>query len=133
MTGVQTCALPICTELEYAKLDKYGPKRLAKLVQDTVEKNRKMLAYKQQIATKSTLNHLEMAKEKLLGIGTQLHALSPLNIMQRGYSVVTKEEMIVHSVLQVANDDLLTIRLSDGTLKARVEELGGYDGETVNL
>ncbi len=121
------------TELEHAKLERYAPKRLAKNLQDTLEKNKKMLTYKQQIVTKSTLNQIELAREKLMGVGTQLHALSPLNIMQRGYSVVTKADAVVNSVSQVAQDDLLTIRFSDGFAKTRVEEIGGKDGEAIDL
>lgn len=121
------------SELEYAKLERHAPNRLAKHLQDTIEKNRSMLTHKQQMVTKSTLNHIVMAREKLEGIGTQLHALSPLNIMQRGYSVVTKADVVINSVAQIAPDVLLTIRFSDGFAKTRVEEIGGENGETIDI
>lgn len=121
------------TELEYAKLERYAPAQMAKRLRDQLEKNKKNLNHKQQLTIKSTLNQLDMSKEKLLGIRTRLHALSPLNIMSRGYSVVSKEDVIISSVSQVVPEDLLDIQFSDGFVKARVESLGGNHGETIDI
>ncbi len=50
-----------------------------------------------------------------------LDNLSPLKIMTRGYSIVEKDDSLVKSVKQLSKDDEVSIRLSDGKVKARVE------------
>ncbi|WP_335870642.1 exodeoxyribonuclease VII large subunit [Bacillus sp. 2205SS5-2] len=59
--------------------------------------------------------------EKLVGT---LDALSPLKILERGYSVVySEEEQIVKSKQQVTIGESVTLELSDGTLKCEVKEV----------
>jgi len=53
----------------------------------------------------------------------QLDALSPLKVMQRGFSLVYAEGQIVKSVEQFATGDRLVVRLSDGSATARVEQI----------
>ncbi|QRG69799.1 exodeoxyribonuclease VII large subunit [Brevibacillus choshinensis] len=53
----------------------------------------------------------------------QLDALSPLKVMQRGFSLVYANGQIVKSVEQFASGDELVVRLSDGTATARVEQI----------
>lgn len=51
-----------------------------------------------------------------------LDALSPLKIMDRGYSISYKGDEVVKSVEQVEPGDELTVAMKDGTLKAVVNE-----------
>ncbi len=53
----------------------------------------------------------------------QLDALSPLKVMQRGFSLVYANGQIVKSVEQFASGDELVVRLSDGSATARVEQI----------
>ncbi|RNB89104.1 exodeoxyribonuclease VII large subunit [Brevibacillus nitrificans] len=53
----------------------------------------------------------------------QLDALSPLKVMQRGFSLVYAGGQIVKSVEQFASGDELVVRLSDGSATARVEQI----------
>ena len=54
----------------------------------------------------------------------KLELLSPLKILNRGYSACfDKENKIVKSVKQVSVNDMLDIKLSDGTLKTKVEQI----------
>ena len=49
-----------------------------------------------------------------------LDALSPLKVLQRGYAVCQDEEgQVVQSVTQVKSQDLLRVRLKDGTVKVK--------------
>ncbi|SEN22468.1 exodeoxyribonuclease VII large subunit [Lihuaxuella thermophila] len=52
----------------------------------------------------------------------QLDALSPLKVMQRGYSLVYRygRNQLVKSSKQVQPGDLIQVRMSDGTLKCQV-------------
>ncbi|EOT42051.1 exodeoxyribonuclease VII large subunit [Enterococcus columbae] len=52
-----------------------------------------------------------------------LDLLSPLKIMQRGYSYTTSEEKVVKSVKQLAVNQLLTIHYADGKVQSKVEKI----------
>lgn len=52
-----------------------------------------------------------------------LDALSPLKVMQRGFSLVYSGDQLVKSVNQFASGDELVVRLSDGSATARVERI----------
>ncbi|TWT08167.1 exodeoxyribonuclease VII large subunit [Planococcus sp. CPCC 101016] len=52
-----------------------------------------------------------------------LDALSPLKIMDRGYSIPYIEGTVVKSVSQVKTGDRLTIAMQDGTVQTTVDEI----------
>lgn len=56
-------------------------------------------------------------------VGT-LEALSPLKIMQRGYSLVyAQDRQLVKSIEKIQKNDTLRIQLSDGSLITKVEDI----------
>lgn len=61
-------------------------------------------------------------KQKHLQALVKLDALSPLKVMERGYSLVYRftDEILITSYQQVKPGDLLRIRLADGQLKCQV-------------
>lgn len=63
-----------------------------------------------------------------------LDALSPLKIMQRGYSLVydEQEKRLVKSVAQVQPGDIVKIRLNDGRLDCQVWSMEGDGGNGRN-
>lgn len=57
-------------------------------------------------------------------INSTLHALSPLKIMDRGYSLVyLGENQLVKSTRQVKENDSVQIKLTDGTLLCKVQDI----------
>ncbi len=60
--------------------------------------------------------------QKLSSAMRTLDALSPLKIMDRGYSIIYKDDAVVKSVEQVEVGDELTISMRDGNLKTSVNE-----------
>ncbi len=69
-----------------------------------------------------SLDHsLALHKVRIRGLEQSLSALSPSAILERGYAVVSHQDgRTVRQVNQVASDDLLTVRVSDGEFSARV-------------
>ncbi|GCE11729.1 exodeoxyribonuclease VII large subunit [Tengunoibacter tsumagoiensis] len=70
------------------------------------------------------MSHLQnLRKERLRGIALQLHSLSPLLTIARGYAVVRREEdqQIITSVQQVQTGEKLIVQVQDGQLAVRVE------------
>ena len=53
----------------------------------------------------------------------KLNLLNPLNVLSRGYSITYLNDQALKSVLKVKEDDMISIRLSDGNLKAKVLEV----------
>lgn len=49
------------------------------------------------------------------------NAMSPLSIMERGYSIILKDDAVIRARSDVRAGDKITVRLSDGELSALVE------------
>lgn len=67
---------------------------------------------------------ISLRNERLRGLALQLHSLSPLLTIARGYAVVRREEdqSIISSVQQVQSGDQLTIQVQDGRILAEVRQ-----------
>jgi exodeoxyribonuclease VII large subunit len=75
-------------------------------------------------------NHLHRGVERLLqahkntlaALNAQLHSLSPLAVLDRGYALVLNEQgNVIRSTAQIAPGDPLVTRLADGLFTSRVE------------
>lgn len=65
-------------------------------------------------------HRLELAETRMIGLENRLAALSPLAVLKRGYSVVTKNKKVIMSKHQVKDGDGLRVRVQDGEFSARV-------------
>jgi exodeoxyribonuclease VII large subunit len=66
------------------------------------------------------LNRYQNQTNKMIQL---LDAYSPLKVLSRGYSVTYKNDKVITSVDDIQIEDKLTIRLSNGTLVTKVEEI----------
>jgi exodeoxyribonuclease VII large subunit len=65
------------------------------------------------------LDRKKMTLDRLVG---QLHALSPLAVLSRGYALVqTEEGKLIRSANQVKSKQAIGLRFADGEVKVRVE------------
>lgn len=55
----------------------------------------------------------------------KLNALSPLQVMERGYSLTYKEDELIKSIEQVQEKDEIQVKLKDGTLACEVRQKRG--------
>ncbi len=68
--------------------------------------------------------YLERYKEDLSNKKDRLNALSPVQTMKRGYSIVMDDQKkVISSVDEVEKEDLLSIHLIDGEILSEVEEV----------
>ncbi|HKB48603.1 MAG TPA: exodeoxyribonuclease VII large subunit, partial [Ktedonobacterales bacterium] len=76
---------------------------------------------------------LQLRAERLRGTALQLHALSPLLTLGRGYAIVRREPggEIVTSTAQVAPGQHLSVRVADGTFAAVTGPRLGYGAPDV--
>ena len=68
--------------------------------------------YKKNVL-KNKVQELSLYTEKL-------KVLNPLSIMEKGFSVVYKDDKIIKSVNDLNEDDIVDIKLSDGVKHAKV-------------
>ena len=81
----------------------------------------------------TTVTHrLQLRRKDLSMLGATLHALSPLNHLQRGYSIVVREpdRAVVNTIDAVSVGSDLRILVTDGKIGCRVREIKeGWDHE----
>jgi exodeoxyribonuclease VII large subunit len=108
---------------EQARLRHAGAVLRATHPQRRIERLRERLALLAQRPQAATVRRLSTETLRLRGLARSLEAVSPLATVARGYAILqTPDRHVVRSVLDVAPGDRLEARLSDGTLKVRVED-----------
>jgi exodeoxyribonuclease VII large subunit len=73
------------------------------------------------------LEAVRARRQRLRELARTLHAVSPLEVIGRGYAVITAAATgaVVSSVAQVAGGDRVEARLTDGSLLCTVDSIGG--------
>ncbi|WP_139489317.1 exodeoxyribonuclease VII large subunit [Brevibacillus dissolubilis] len=65
----------------------------------------------------------ESTRKEWLSLIAQLDALSPLKVMQRGFSLTYLDDTLIKSTEQIVPGDELMIRLTDGQVRTHVKEV----------
>lgn len=97
-----------------------------------LQQENKMICKMNQLHYIHLSNKLKMALEQFQSKVLLLDSLSPLKVLARGYSVTSLDEKVVSSIDQVQVNSILSIRVSDGKIAAKVVEKEKIDG-TVNV
>ena len=86
----------------------------------------------EQALCRGLTRRLETARQQLAGHGQALDALSPLGVLERGYSLTTIHPSgeLVRSVRDLQLGQRLAVRVSDGRAICPIEEVQPNDGET---
>ena len=76
-------------------------------------------------------NRSRLSQQRFAALIRQLDALSPLKVMERGYSVVydEQEQTVLNSITQVQPGDIVKIRMKDGRLDCHVWAMKGEEHE----
>ncbi|WP_400163895.1 exodeoxyribonuclease VII large subunit [Brevibacillus sp. TJ4] len=88
-----------------------------------VEEQRKRVGALRATLDERMRAHVRHKKQAFASRVAHLDALSPLKVMQRGYSLVYRGDELIKSVEQIARDDKLMVRLNDGSVTASVERI----------
>lgn len=71
-------------------------------------------------------NHLRASRARLASLEAHLGAVSPQQVLDRGYSITTDEQgRVVRSTRDVGSDAVIDTRVADGSIRSRVEAPGG--------
>ena len=87
-----------------------------------INEQRKELVYLTEKLSILTNSFLDTNKSKISALAGKLNALSPLSVISRGYAIVEKDNKPVTKVKNLKKDDVISIKLSDGQVKARIGE-----------
>ncbi len=68
-------------------------------------------------------NKTKESKLKAVNIIAKLDTLSPLKTLTRGYAIAESEGKVLKSVKQVKEKDKISIKMTDGNIKATVDEI----------
>ena len=91
--------------------------------QDLIDRKRKELDYLALRAEKNIRVYIERRQSKLSQAGSVLDSLSPLKVVDRGYSIVTKNKEVIKSSAQLKPGDQIHLRLAKGNVTAVVKEV----------
>lgn len=105
------------------QLDYYTYQMKHSLLQN-IEFNKNRVHISSLNLNKNISNNLNQSKQQFSQLISLLNAFSPLNSLERGYSLTYKNEVIVQSIHQVRFDDALKIRLKDGMIETKVIKIG---------
>jgi exodeoxyribonuclease VII large subunit len=105
------------TQLEHAERDlqRVSPLKL-------VDQRKQQLDDTMERLQTQMVHLISLKQERLRGVSLQLHSLSPLLTIARGYAIVRRDETqeVVTSIQQVQPEDTLTIQVQDGHIPVRV-------------
>ena len=73
--------------------------------------------------SQSLKNKIEQLRLKLNTASVAMDSMSPLKVVERGYSITTSNKKVIKQALQVKKGDQLNIKLAKGELLATVEKV----------
>lgn len=72
--------------------------------------------------TRAVGQTLLQKRQSTAALAGKLQALNPLSILSRGYATVSREGVSITSIKQINDNDMLDIRMADGSVRATVSQ-----------
>ena len=85
-----------------------------------INEQRKELVYLTEKLSSLTNSVLDVNKSKISALAGKLDVLSPLSVISRGYALVEKNNKPVTKVTELKTDDVISVKLSDGLIQAKI-------------
>lgn len=119
------CSSALVRNVERARerLDRAGASFTAEKFSLLVGEKREELSRVYERAVTATDGRLERSRGDLAILTEKLSALSPLSVLSRGYSVVTKKGCGIGTVSDLEIGDRISVRFRDGSVTADVTEI----------
>lgn len=105
------------------RLDDFKGRRVLRDPMAYVDTKRSELDHVQDRLVAAAEKLCSADRHKFVALASALDAMSPLKVLSRGYAIASDAEgKLVKSVGDVAGGDVLSLSVSDGTIKCTVEE-----------
>ena len=106
-----------------ADLERLGHSRAFTRPEAYFQDKRLLLDYQSRRLSHGASACLSGQRERLSALAAALDAMSPLKVLGRGYAIARdKDGAVMTSVAQTAPGEKFTLRLTDGSLRCRVED-----------
>ncbi len=115
-------ALKRITERKEEKISALKSRAVLKDPLSFIDSKKDILSGLLQKAVDSVLKGIEAKDKKAAVFAGKLNALSPLNVLSRGYSVAMSRDAVIKSVNDVSIGDSINLRISDGEISAVVTD-----------
>ncbi|GAU76965.1 exodeoxyribonuclease VII large subunit [Fusibacter sp. 3D3] len=104
-------------------LESTSPERLSMKLNHRIESELNAIEHLKNQMVQIMKFKVKTMSVELEHLGSKINALSPLSTMQRGYSIVRKEGKLIKSIDDIKTKEQVEVTLSDGKLKAIIEEI----------
>lgn len=105
------------------RLDDFKGRRVLRDPMAYVDTKRSELDHVQDRLVATAEKLCSANRHKFVALASALDAMSPLKVLSRGYAIASDAEgKLVKSVGDIAGGDVLSLSVSDGTIKCTVEE-----------
>ncbi len=84
---------------------------------------RMQLDYTHRRLSAASTTYLNFRRERFVRLTAKLDAMSPMKVLSRGYSMAMKQGAILKSTEDIAENDELTLVLTDGKVITKVQEV----------
>lgn len=114
---------------EMQKLDEIKLFLSSRLLNELEKKKMLLLSIKKRLTILSPLSKIENLKQKLKGLSAHLRSISPLNLLEKGYTIVfsEKERSVILSAKDLKVGQAISTRFRDGVVTSTVKEIDGKD------
>ena len=109
-------------EIKIQKLDTYIDNINNNIMNLIKSKKDKLSNLRNAYILENPMKIIDIHKNKLDLMLMNLKNLNPLEILDKGYSVVKKDDKVLKDINNIKLGDIVSIRLKSGELKAKVEE-----------
>lgn len=89
----------------------------------TYEVKKERILSLEKMLNKIVMSKIDVSKHKYEVMINKLELLNPLNILSKGYSLVTLDDNVVKSTRDLKVDDTINIRMHEGSIEAIVKEI----------
>lgn len=104
------------------RLEQLGRSRVLTDPTAYIRDKRMLLDYQSSRLSRGLERSLSEQKERAARLAAALDAMSPLKVLGRGYAIAQKADgTVLTKAVEAASGDQINLRLSDGTVKCRVE------------
>lgn len=108
---------------ERQRVDALATSRSLKSPENYLNDKRQQLDYMQQRLGASSAALVHTNRQRFIRLTAKLDAMSPLKVLSRGYCFARKDGDVVCSASDLKPEDILTLRFSDGSATAKVQEV----------
>lgn len=108
--------------ISFDNLEKELSKNLYVFNEIIKSKNKELINFKKVIEL-NILDKIETNKKSAESLKKQMENLNPLSILANGYSLVYKDEKVIKNIKKINKNDIISIKLKNGKIKAKVVEV----------